>query len=52
MVRNVILKPFVFQQFALRVLASHLKLSGNSSPPPIVQIRHDSSLQVYTRTHD
>lgn len=23
MVRNVILKPFVFQQFALRVLASH-----------------------------
>lgn len=28
MVRNVILKPFVFQQFALRVLASHIKLSG------------------------
>lgn len=51
MVRNVILKPFVFQQFALRVLASHIKLSGNFSPPPIVQIRHDSSLQVYTRTH-
>lgn len=50
MVRNLILKPFVFQQFALRVLASHIKLSGNFSPP-IVQIRHNSSLQVYTRAH-
>lgn len=45
--RNVILKPF-FQQFALKILASSRKLLCNFSPPPIVQIRHDSSFQVYT----
>lgn len=41
MVRNVILKPSGFQQSA------HLAPScqaGNFSPPPIVQIRHDSSV--------
>lgn len=45
--RNVILKPF-FQQFALKILASSRKLLCNFSPPPIVQIIHDSSFQVYT----
>lgn len=45
--RNVILKPF-FQQFALKIFTSPGKLLCNFSPPPIVQIIHDSSFQVYT----
>lgn len=51
MVGNVILEPFVLQQFALRALASHGKPPRRPLSPPKVQIRHGSSLQVYTRAH-
>lgn len=56
MVRNVILKPSVFQQFALRVLSSRTKLSGRqleSSSHSANQTRQFCSLQVdaHTQAH-
>lgn len=53
MVRNVILKPFVFQQFALRVLASHIKLSSRQlqSSSNSANQTQESLLSSSRRTH-